>query len=609
MNRLRGLWLFLLVMCATFAPTIGLAEEQVLQLDRAEFVLDEAESPPADSAPWKPQQLPDNWNVSRPNVGGFGWYRIRFVLAQPSTQLYAVYAPKISMNAAFYLNGQYLGSGGVFAVPVAIARNANRPQIFVANPQLLRTGSNTLHVRIWSAAGLGGGLGKVRIGREVELRPLFEHRYLFQVQLQQISAALIGFIAALMLFLWSRRPHDTVYGYLGGACLGTLVYAASFVVRDAPLKGFAWDILCFTGLGFTMVFIVLFVLRFTGRRWRRFEALLWLYAVVNPLIIALGGLKQLPWFIAFASLLFFILFVVCVGIVARFWWKRRTVENLLVLAVLVIDLIIGGHDVGILAGALPFELMFWTPYGSALGSIFAGGILVNRFVRSLNDYEKLNVELEGRVVQKHAELEENYKRMNQLERQSAAVEERQRIMRDMHDGLGAQLISTLSLVEHGDLGKDQLAGVLRECLDDLRLTIDSLESTENDLLTVLGNFRYRLEPRLKSSGIELDWQVQDLPALACLTPRNVLHVLRILQEAFTNILKHARANAVKVETGVAGVPAQVYVCVSDNGIGVSNDHTGHGFANMRRRAQAIGGSLDIVSAATGTMITLSLPNA
>ena len=199
--------------------------------------------------------------------------------------------------------------------------------------------------------------------------------------------------------------------------------------------------------------------------------------------------------------------------------------------------------------------------------------------------------------------------MHQLERQSAAVEERQRIMRDMHDGLGAQLISTLSLVEYGDLAREQLVAVLRECLDDLRLTIDSLESTENDLLTVLGNFRYRLEPRLKSRGIHLDWQVKDLPKLACLTPRNVLHVLRILQEAFTNILKHAHANTVKLETGIAGEPGKVFVSVSDNGIGVSNDHAGHGFTNMRRRAQAIGGTLDIVSAATGTMITLSLPNA
>ncbi len=608
MTKLRDLLSFLAVICATFAPITSLGDVPVLQLDRAEFVMDDGELPPLDSAAWKPQSLPDNWNVSRPQASGFGWYRIRFVLAQQPMQLYAVYAPKISISAAFYLNGQYLGSGGAFTPPAKIARNANRPQFFVATPQLLRSGGNTLHVRIWSAAGVGG-IAAVQIGPEAELRPLYEHRYLLQVQFQQISAALIGFVAVLMLFLWTRRPQDTMYGYLGGSCLAALVHVALFVVRDAPLPGLWWDVLCLTALGFSVAFYALFVVRFTGRRRRSFEALLWLYMAMNPFVVALVGLKQYGLIIAFESLVFFVLFVFCMGILAQFWWRRRTVESFLVFSVLVFDLILGGHDFGIFAGTVPFESMFWTPYASALGSIFIGGMLVNRFVSNLNDYEKLNVELEGRVIQKHAELEENYKRMNQLERQSAAVEERQRIMRDMHDGLGAQLISTLSLVEHEDLAKDQLVAVLRECLDDLRLTIDSLESTENDLLTVLGNFRYRLEPRLKSRGIHLDWQVKDLPKLACLTPRNVLHVLRILQEAFTNILKHAHANTVKLETGIAGEPGTVFVSVSDNGIGVSNDHAGHGFTNMRRRAQAIGGTLDIVSAATGTMITLSLPNA
>ena len=612
MTKRRELLSILALVCvigATFAPITSLGDTQVLQLDRAEFVLDGAESPPPDSAPWKPQSLPDNWNLSRPQASGFGWYRIRFVLAQVPTQLYAVYAPKIAINAAFYLNGQYLGSGGVFAFPVAIARNANRPQFFVMVPQLLRSGNNTLYVRIWSAANVGGGLAQVQVGPEDELRPAFERRYLFQVQLQQISAALIGFVAVLMLFLWMRRPHDTMYGFLGASCVAAIVFVAMYVVRDAPLEGFNWDILCLTALSLSVAFYVLFVLRFTSRRWQSFETLLWLYVVVSPLVVAFGGVEQYHFTVAFASLAAASLLVVCIGLLAQSWWRSRTADSFLVLAILVVDLTVAAHDVGSFAGVVPFESMYWTPYASAFSSIFIGGILVNRFVRNLNDYEKLNVELEGRVVQKHTELEENYKRMNQLERQSATVEERQRIMRDMHDGLGAQLISTLSLVEHGDLAKEQLVAVLRECLDDLRLTIDSLESTENDLLTVLGNFRYRLEPRLKSRGIQLDWQVKDLPKLACLTPRNVLHVLRILQEAFTNILKHAHANTVKLETGIAGEPGKVFVSVSDNGIGVSNDHTGHGFTNMRRRAQAIGGTLDIVSAATGTMITLSLPNA
>ena len=168
-------------------------------------------------------------------------------------------------------------------------------------------------------------------------------------------------------------------------------------------------------------------------------------------------------------------------------------------------------------------------------------------------------------------------------------------------------ISTLSLVEHGELSSKEVAAALRECVEDLRLTIDSLEPTDNDLLTVLGNLRYRLDARLKAAGINLDWQVKDVPQLACLTPQNVLHILRILQEAFTNVLKHASANTVSVETGVDEPGAHAYIRVRDNGKGFHGDHAGHGLANMRQRAKTIGGQLDIEQSPAGTTLELLLP--
>lgn len=179
-------------------------------------------------------------------------------------------------------------------------------------------------------------------------------------------------------------------------------------------------------------------------------------------------------------------------------------------------------------------------------------------------------------------------------------------MSDMHDGIGGQLISTLSLVEHGEASSAEVATALRECIDDLRLAIDSLEPTENDLLPVLGNLRYRLDGRLKKQGIALDWQVKEVPKLACLTPQNVLHILRILQEAFTNVLKHAHASKVSVETGMVGTN-RVFIRVRDNGTGFASAHKGHGLASMRHRAQVIGGELDIQPSPTGTTLNLLLP--
>jgi signal transduction histidine kinase len=230
-----------------------------------------------------------------------------------------------------------------------------------------------------------------------------------------------------------------------------------------------------------------------------------------------------------------------------------------------------------------------------------------RISRALAESQRLNALLEERVREKQRELERQFETMQRLTREADMAEERRRLMADMHDGIGASLISTLSLVECGEASSEQVATALRECIDDLRLAIDSLEPADGDLAPVLGGLRYRLEPRLKAAGIALDWQVRELPALSCLTPQNVLHVLRILQEAFTNVLKHARAKHIRVATAVDA--GRVSIEVSDDGRGFDAKPAGHGHGldNMRQRAKAIGGDLRIVPSAAGTTLSLALP--
>src|ERR1700682_1522645 len=170
---------------------------------------------------------------------------------------------------------------------------------------------------------------------------------------------------------------------------------------------------------------------------------------------------------------------------------------------------VGGTMVrDVVAGKILGDLDFlYYPYSAVPICIAIAWVLADRFVRSLNESERLNAELEGRVAQKHAELEENYRRVHELESERAVVAERQRIMSDMHDGVGGTLMSTLGLVEQGELSQTEVAAALRECLGDLRLTIDSLEPTENDLLPVLGNLRYRLPQRPQEQGKRPGWRV------------------------------------------------------------------------------------------------------
>ena len=231
-----------------------------------------------------------------------------------------------------------------------------------------------------------------------------------------------------------------------------------------------------------------------------------------------------------------------------------------------------------------------------------------RVAKALAESQRINAELEERVRQKQRELERNFEKLQELSREAAVAEERQRIMTDMHDGIGAQLIAALSLAESDGASPREIAAVLRECIDDLRLTIDSLESSDNELLPALGNFRYRLERRLRTVGIELVWKVSDVPELSYLSPRNLLHILRILQEAFANVLKHARATRVVVETGLAPGRTQVFIRVSDNGKGfVTAESDGRGLGNMARRAASFGGELRVAPTGEGTTVELLLP--
>ena len=134
---LCGKWCLLFLAWLALVPW-SLAAEPILTLDSAEFVLEDSQSPPPDASPWRPQRLPDNWNLSRPGEGGIGWYRLRFELPAQPARLYAVYVRKLSMNASFYVNGAHVGSGGRFEEPVA--RHWNRPQFFTISPGLLRQG-------------------------------------------------------------------------------------------------------------------------------------------------------------------------------------------------------------------------------------------------------------------------------------------------------------------------------------------------------------------------------------------------------------------------------------------------------------------------------------
>ncbi len=213
------------------------------------------------------------------------------------------------------------------------------------------------------------------------------------------------------------------------------------------------------------------------------------------------------------------------------------------------------------------------------------------------------------AIQVRIALTETHAKLRKIEHKQTLEHERQRLMQDMHDGLGSSLISALRVVERGKMNDAEVALVLKGCIDDLKLAIDSMESVDDNLLLLLANLRFRLGPRLESMDITLIWQVENVPALDWLDPRNSLHILRILQEVFTNIIKHTNASQVHVATRTQG--DSVVVSITDNGQGFEVSKAlmsrGKGMSGQRSRAAGIGGDINWRSSHIGTCVTLSLP--
>jgi signal transduction histidine kinase len=198
----------------------------------------------------------------------------------------------------------------------------------------------------------------------------------------------------------------------------------------------------------------------------------------------------------------------------------------------------------------------------------------------------------------------------ELERAQVLADERQRLMRDMHDGLGSTLTASLAMLEQGNTSMGELKQVLRESVDDLRSVIDSLEPVDGELVTLLATLRFRLGRRLELAGIQLEWEMHDVPRLEWLGPPHALQVMRIVQEALANVLKHSAATRVEMSARAHG--SWIEIRIVDNGCGLSVPFAlggaGRGLRNLKRRAEQLQAQLHIDSRpAAGTTVRLLLP--
>jgi len=572
----------------------------VVQFTTADFAQTGERHHPGPDVQWQQVQLPDSWRKQSRDRDRIGWYRLRFVLPKAPRSPRAIYIPRVTNNVAVHMNGVLLGVSGRID---ARELSWNTAQLFFVPPSLLRDGDNEILLRLHPDGMARAGVSQVQFGDQPQLRERFDQRLFIQSSAPKFIAGLLGLTALLSLALWGSRRQETVFGFFGLLCLATIARLWHTFTRDPESLG--W-VLAAPSLTWMVAMETYFVLRFCGQQSPRFEKATLVHAIIATLLLVLTENMQVVVVIFAINT---VLGVAMLWVLTRALTRLPRFENLLLLLAVYINFGLAMHDLVNYQEKLEFDTLYVLPLGGPLLLFAVAVLLIRRFVQVLDQHEALNAQLVSRVQERERELTVSYERLRYLDAQRTTAEERQRLMRDMHDGIGSHLMSTLALARLGSLSQHDMQEVLADCIDELKITIDSLEPVESDLLVVLGNLRYRLEPRLNAAGIELEWAVDDLPPLAYLDPTNTRSILLIVQEAFTNTLKHARAHRITLSTGVDYANARVWVRVTDDGIGIPPEKSeGRGMENMHTRAAKLNGVVEVVALkGGGTCVNLYLP--
>ena len=154
--------------------------------------------------------------------------------------------------------------------------------------------------------------------------------------------------------------------------------------------------------------------------------------------------------------------------------------------------------------------------------------------------------------------------------------------------------------------KKQVEEGLQSSIADLRLMVDSMDSTDDGLAETLRSFGHRVMAQVEAAGMafKVEHGLDDGNQGFC--PRPMLQILRILQGAATNAMRHSHATEIALASR-KGSEGLIHISISDNGCGLSEEvKGGRGLTSMRSRAESLNTKLDIQSSAEGTILLMVL---
>jgi signal transduction histidine kinase len=586
---------------STFAP---------ITFETAEVVFSSSETIPTSG--WREQQMPVQdlfeAETSASRERKTAWVRFEFDAAQLGPAPLALTINATSERFISFINGQEIYRN--FIEPTDRNFASFQPYLIPIDARSLKAGKNSLVLRLESEIFWTVLINGVALGSDQAVRPNYETHYFMQFQGPQLVNAILGTMTVLVFMFWLVRPNEVVFGWLAAVGLCWFARNIHYSLLRAPIDPkWIWEIalnatflLLFTFTGFGTNFYNLKnktkIMRFT----LAFTALVicsrYLLLHFEQSDLA-SNLATVPASIGISY------------IYAKESWRNPTAENIIMLATVILAFGFAYHDFALLAGletGFDFQIM---PYASLIVFFAFSFALGRRLLGAFSLEENMTSILALRVDAATNKLAASEGARRNLEVLNAVTLERDRMMREIHDGIGSSLVTALAVAERQNADTNAI-GALKNALVELRVAVDSLEPFGGDLATLLASLRYRIEPDLNKAGLTFDWQVDSVPELEWLDAVNALHIMRLFQQAVSNIVEHANASKITVSCasefleGKSGIRIQI----KDNGSGFvyNEDKIGHGLNNMQARAEALHANLKVESALNrGTLISLWLP--
>ncbi len=564
---------------------------------------------------WQNVKLPDHWDQRKFYYTGSTWYKIVWDYQCPTTtkKPITIVISYINMAGQVFINDDLLWQDQSLVEP--LSRSWNMPRYWSLPSSILKQGENIVWVRVIGVKTQNSGLGQVLLGDATEVMPKFQvfwNQQRVLMFLNLISSLTLGLVAFLV---WIFHRKDQLFGWFTLVTLMWSVVVFNTIMLEAPfglttLQIARISITCFFAYS---LFSCFYAWRLAQRKFPRLEKILLLM-----LLIAIGMAILLPdtALYNFISGTFFLgLLVLLINFISYQWiaYRSKLLEAYLLAFVFLFFIIVSIHDVlFLIKGISHFMLM---PYTAPLTTLFIAIILALRLAKNLREIENFNQTLKQNILEAQNELTLSLNTQHQLELDNAKLQERLQLAHDLHDGLGGSLVRSMVTVDQSqaNLSNQQFLSMLKILRDDLRQVIDSGSSTGAKVPDTPILWGAPLRHRFTQLFDELDittkwsfpesWQKQPTP-MVCLT------LLRVAEEALTNILKHSQATSVKCALSFSN--GQLVLDIEDNGIGfdveaVKNAGMSVGLRSMQTRLERLGGHLTVQSEAGRTCLKACLP--